>query len=153
MQSIIWQGGHYGLYLHFACSQHAHVGLLLSSFKVLIMQKRMDRYTRLGTTLYIMLWGLAFLLPFIMQCYEVMSGYSPGFNTTKIARGMLLATAFLVLFLVNNFVLLPKLFVRRRKPLYFVAVIALLALIWFAVPNPHHPHPPGIEFRLSLIHI
>lgn len=114
------------------------------------MKKVLDRYSRLKLSLYAVAWTLAFTLPFIMQAYEVSSGYRSSFEWTRVRTGEVLVMSFFVLFLVNNFVLLPKLFMQRRKTLYFMAVVFALVVLWMALPVPHRPprpRPSGLELR------
>ncbi|MCF0219709.1 MAG: histidine kinase [Muribaculaceae bacterium] len=132
------------------------------------MQK-CDKYSRLELTIYIVSWGVAFCLPLLMQTYDVLSGHVPEFSGSEVLRSLRLLVPVFVIFLLNNFVLLPRLFWNSHKVWYFAVLVAIIVVMWWlnAPPQGHmhqHAHPgmspgaPGLAppppidmFRLTSI--
>lgn len=71
---------------------------------------------------------------------------------SDVLRSWLGVMPFLLLFLVNHFLLIPFLFFRNKKPLYFIAALSLVLAFSFSSyfsdkisPNPHPKPMPGMH--------
>lgn len=110
-----------------------------------------ERYAWNERLVYIAAWILIFNIPWLTHLYS--------FHTVEL-RGMLWSMVtllpFFAIFLVNNFVLLPRLFIPGRKLAYVAAVLAMLVLLWIFVSPPpprggHHGPPPGMVRMFNTI--
>lgn len=89
--------------------------------------------------IYCVIWLLIMLLPVCMQCYEMASGRRVAMNWHAVWFTWRHILPFLALFLLNDLVLLPRLFLRNRRKLYVVALIAAIAACLWALPLPSPP--------------
>ena len=102
-----------------------------------------DKYTRLELTIYCVCWAIVFCVPLIAQSYSVLIGEASGYRWSSIMRHWGIMAPIFLLFVINNWVLLPQLFWKKRNVLYFLALICLFALLW----HYNAPHPPHIEIN------
>lgn len=100
------------------------------------------KYTRLEGLFYAISWAVILGLPVVTQLYEVYSGQLASFRWGRMTHGYTVIGSIFALFLVNNFVLLPRLFWKGRRWLYVAAVAAAVAALWLVLPRPPHPGPP-----------
>jgi hypothetical protein len=86
--------------------------------------------------LYAVIWALVFSVPYFS---ERSSGH---INWNEVARNWTHILSYLVIFLINVYVLVPLLLLKKRYPSYFVSVTALILLI-IALPLLLQPalHP------------
>lgn len=130
------------------------------------------RDRKLESWVYAGLWVLAVGLYLL----DVMSNRAqmsrPLFDAGVLARMARTVLPFLALFLVNNILLIPKLLLKNRLALYFVATVGALAVMWcyqysdfsrmaemfprhHPGPNPHMrpliPMPLFLDFTYSLL--
>ncbi|MCF0202221.1 MAG: histidine kinase [Bacteroidaceae bacterium] len=100
-----------------------------------------DKYTRLELTIYAVGWTIVFCLPLLMQTFEVLSGESYGYRWDRIVRSIQMLMPMLLLFVLHDTVLLPHLFLKRKKGLYFLTLAVAFVLLWYIqeppMPNPH----------------
>lgn len=121
--------------------------------------RRSHKYENLT---YLVLWLLVVAIGLI----DTMRGRSvdglPPFDLYVMLRLLKSFAPFFILFIVNNWVLLPRLLFRNRFPQYFIALAFLLALIWAwqYCSFMHHveemmrnnpPRPPHMHRPRSLI--
>lgn len=114
----------------------------------------MLRRPKLETVIYFVLWVIVTLL-YLLGIMRSRSYSSQTLLDWPIVGHMLeVMTTFLVLFLVNNLVLIPKLLLRNRMMLYLGAATALVLIVWgvqtwqfLGDASRHVPHsvkmPPG----------
>lgn len=109
-----------------------------------------DRYKLLELTIYFVSWLIIFLLPHFYQMYGLVFGELDSMNWQTVMTHWKVVTPMFLLFCLNNYVLLPKLFLKRRKTLYFLVVISLLAFLWYIQENmqEHHVAAPFDVFHL-----
>ena len=102
-----------------------------------------DNYSTLELKIYIVGWSIIFCFPMMMQTYDVMSGELSEFRWDMVLMNMQPLLPILLLFLLNNYVLLPRLFLQRHKLWYLLAILGILIVMWYAqVPPSHHDHAP-----------
>ena len=110
-----------------------------------------DKYSRLEDAIYAAAWVVIFSLPLLSEAYEVWSGRADVFEWRAILHAIRNIAPFLLLFLLNNWCLLPHLFWKKRKACYFAVLACLFALMWSIQTPPAHPHfdpttmPPEFE--------
>ena len=113
-----------------------------------------DKYKRLELAIYLVCWIIVFCIPLITQTYALLTGETTDFQWKVIMRHFDMMMPILVLFVLNNSVLLPLLFWKRHKVLYFIAVTGALIALWFVQGPPRHrPQepvgPPQIELTID----
>lgn len=118
-----------------------------------------DKYSRLEILIYATCWLLIFILPFAVETYDVMSGNRERFNIMPILGTEWILFPIFLLFLLNNFVLLPELFFKDRKVWYFAVLIVCFVVLWWLQdrPEPRHlgprpemaPGPPIDMFHIT----
>lgn len=77
------------------------------------------------------MWGLvaAFYLLNVIRARSV-SGEQPLFEWGMAVRAFVALVPFVALFIVNNCILIPRLLLRGRFALYFIAAVAAIFLVW-----------------------
>ena len=102
-----------------------------------------DKYSRLENTIYIVCWTIVFCIPIVSQIINIHSGENSSIQWEFVVRGYQFLIPIFLLFLINNFVLLPKLFWKDRKIWYCAVIVILLGLLWFIQqpPRPEHLEP------------
>lgn len=109
----------------------------------------MKKAIRLENLVYITLWGMLFAAPVLSLYVRSASMEGVTFEWTDVLMIWRQFGAYLLLFLVHNFLLAPMLVVRRRRVVYFSAVTVVIAL--FAVyqcnTRPAVPEKPMMELR------
>ena len=108
-----------------------------------------DKYSRLELTIYVFSWVFAFSLPVLLQVYDVLSGDIPEFHWDEVLRSLNLLLPGFLIFLLNNYVLLPRLFWGHKKVWYFVILIAILVAVWCLHTPPHGPMHGPVPPELS----
>ena len=74
---------------------------------------------------YIVVWGLVALLPLLSNLSAYITGASDSIEWGKAVRRWCELVPFLLLFIVNDRLLIPRLFYRGRVPVYVVTAIVL----------------------------
>ena len=99
-----------------------------------------DKHSKLENSIYIVCWTIVLCIPIVSQIIDVHSGEISSVQWGEVFKGYRDLAPIFLLFVINNFVLLPKLFWKDRKILYFAILLAMLALLWFiqVPPEPHH---------------
>lgn len=119
-----------------------------------------DKYSRLELTIYVVSWVIVFCLPFLLQTYDVLSGEKTGYQWDRLLSNMQTLMLVLLLFVLNNWVLLPHLFWKRRKAWYFIVIISVLAVMWYIqeppkplrFDGPMGPHNLELEMPRPALH-
>ena len=117
---------------------------LKEAFKWLYLQKKTEAMTaeqiktplsdtrrRAESVCYVVMWGLvaAFYLLNVIRARSV-SGEQPLFEWGMAVRAFVALVPFVALFIVNNCILIPRLLLRGRFALYFIAAVAAIFLVW-----------------------
>ena len=102
-------------------------------------------------TTYAVVWAVVFSIPFLVQTYDLLAGEVQHFDWHKVTMGLRSIVPVFLLFVLNNYVLLPKLFWQHRKVLYFLSLALLLALMWCLQESPS-PHPLMDEMPVHMPH-
>lgn len=117
---------------------------LKEAFKWLYLQKKTEAMTaeqiktplsdtrrRAESVCYVVMWGLvaAFYLLNVIRARSV-SGEQPLFERGMAVRAFVALVPFVALFIVNNCILIPRLLLRGRFALYFIAAVAAIFLVW-----------------------
>lgn len=118
------------------------------------------------TLCYIVMWCLVFAF-FILNGISESIDLGRPVTLQHLIRGIIRTFGtFMVLFIINNFLLIPGLLLRNRYVPYFIATTGLLVLIWLwqyynfnmfvhhcidhPGPPPDKPHVPLVAFPLFL---
>lgn len=117
---------------------------LKEAFKWLYLQKKTEAMTaeqiktplsdtrrRAESVCYVVMWGLvaAFYLLNVIRARSV-NGEQPLFEWGMAVRAFVALVPFVALFIVNNCILIPRLLLRGRFALYFIAAVAAIFLVW-----------------------
>lgn len=117
---------------------------LKEAFKWLYLQKKTEAMTaeqiktplsdtrrRAESVCYVVMWSLvaAFYLLNVIRARSV-SGEQPLFERGMAVRAFVALVPFVALFIVNNCILIPRLLLRGRFALYFIAAVAAIFLVW-----------------------
>lgn len=134
--------------------------------------KKISKQALLEQIVYLIIWILIGFAP-IVSAY---SSQDPSAGHTEVWKDILqswiVIGPFFVLFLLNNFILIPKLFLRKNYLLYAICIISTLFILFKIVPecvlfyqlsenrqeifipnpemdmhNGRHPHPEGPDRR------
>lgn len=97
-------------------------------------------YRRVERTVYVALWGALCAIPVIIQGYEYLSGVDSEFEMNKVVKAWLAFLPFLILFWVHDLLLLPMLMRKRRKWLYALLTIGVIAGMMAILDMPHRTH-------------
>lgn len=101
--------------------------------------------------LYIVAWIIAFISPVIAE--SIYHGTGLSFHWRDVAEWWLGMIPFVLLFLVNNFVLIPRFLFSNNNRTYFILLFILLLTFWvfeflsFRDIPPPPPSPSSIEHR------
>lgn len=106
-----------------------------------------DKYKYLELTLYVVSWVIIFLFPFFSNIYRTFFGDTEEIHWEPVFHHLKTTLPMFLVFCLNNYVLLPQLFLKRRKIWYFLVIIGLLTLLWYIQepPRPLHPHSQEME--------
>lgn len=93
---------------------------------------------------YIGLWFVMFLTPVLTQ-YSRSHNSGIDFNWNEIFNIWKVYAAYLVVFLIHNFMLAPILIHRHKKMMYFASTLCLVGvfIVYHCSRRPDLPHPPG----------
>ena len=105
--------------------------------------KWMEQQSKYENTLYAVLWGILFAAPVMSLYFRTMSNGELTFNWHEVFVVWRLFLAYLVIFLIHNFILAPILIYRQRRWLYAVSTAAILAvfIVWQCNSRPEPPRP------------
>ncbi|MDO4164219.1 MAG: histidine kinase [Bacteroides sp.] len=90
--------------------------------------------------IYIVAWGCILLFPVVNACFGYLSGKIPEISWANIGAMYLDISPFVFLFLVSNYWLAPRLFMRKKIVAYVLSVI-LLSMLTFYVTSRLFPDP------------
>lgn len=104
-----------------------------------------DKYTRLEYIIYLIAILINVMSPFVMMLYEyVTNEYIQQYNWSIPLRTVCYTIPCLLIFLLNDQVLLPFLFMRGYRVLYFSVIPVILILVWcFSEPPRVMPPMPS----------
>lgn len=113
-----------------------------------------DKYTRLEYIVYAVVIAIIFITPFVIQLYEYVSDANvPHYMWSRPVHSVVRMLPFLALFILNDVILLPLLFLRGYKSLYFSVVPIILILVWCFSGTPNFEadhHRPPLDMLESL---
>ncbi|MCF0180403.1 MAG: sensor histidine kinase [Bacteroidales bacterium] len=101
---------------------------------------KVDKYSRLENTIYIVCWTIVFCIPIVSQIIDIHSGEYNAVQWKHVVMGYQALVPIFLLFLINNFVLLPKLFWKDKKIWYCVVIVGLFVLLWLIQEPPRPKH-------------
>ncbi len=79
--------------------------------------------------IYVAVWGIVFLFPVVNVLFATLSGRTPEVHWTGILYFWLEILPFFLLFLLNDRVLVPRLFFRQKTVAYFVSAILITVVV------------------------
>lgn len=101
-----------------------------------------DKYTRLEYIIYLIAILINVISPFVMMLYEyVTNEYIQQYNWSIPLRTVCYTIPCLLIFLLNDQILLPYLFMRGYRVLYFSVIPIILILVW-CLSEPPRVMPP-----------
>lgn len=108
-----------------------------------------DKYLRLERLIYLIVGLVILMTPFVMRLYEyVTDEYTQEYDWNIPFRGLCFMFPFVLIFLINDLVLLPLLFLRERKIIYFSVIPLFCILVWCISEPPRNIRPenqPPVE--------
>ena len=113
--------------------------------------KRLRKQQLLEQSIYGAIWTVIFLLPLIGGYFAVNGGLEREESRAVIHDSWLTILPFFVLFLLNNYVLVPYFLFRKRYWPYIISVVFLIAISCLIAPAPSMERFPG-KFRHEKIH-
>lgn len=101
--------------------------LLIYEGLIVFLKQRMNKLTHnrislAQVSLTILVWLLLFSTPFLV------GDYSNGINWNLISKVWKEYSVLFLIFLINRFVLIPKLFFQGKRRLYFISIISIILL-------------------------
>lgn len=111
-----------------------------------------DKFARNEHLVYLIAWIVIFTIPWLTNLYA-----SGTIEWRRVLIGSAHLLPFLVIFVINDLVLMPRLFLNGHRIAYSLAVITILIVIWFGInpsPHPHYGHgnipkPPVEMFHVT----
>lgn len=92
------------------------------------------------------IWTVVFVCPLLLQYYiYTTEGIAPDWHETK--RTYVILLAFLVLFLIHQYMLIPLLYARKRYSMYAIAVVVMLSGFAMFTRNAPHDRHHGMPRR------
>ena len=113
--------------------------------------KRLRKQQLLEQSIYGAIWTVIFLLPLIGGYFAVNGGLEREESRAVSHDSWLTILPFFVLFLLNNYVLVPYFLFRKRYWPYIISVVFLIAISCLIAPAPSMERFPG-KFRHEKIH-
>lgn len=122
-----------------------------------------DKYSRLELAIYTVGWIILLSFPILTQSYDVLTGKLDAFHWGPILKTLELTLPILIMFVINDRLLLPLLFFGRRNKIWYVtAIVGLFVILWcIQTPPPLHHHdaeeiarrrPPTVDmFHIVLL--
>ena len=107
------------------------------------MNKLRGKVQHTEHTIYIVVWILIFVSPLLVQLYDLLAGVDTAYEWGKVVMIWVSMIPFLISFLLNDLVLLPKLLAEGKRSIYLISVAALIAVA--AIVTPTTPGPPKPE--------
>lgn len=99
------------------------------------MKKGERRQTVLENLIYLIIWFTLFSAPVLDQYYN----QEHSFNWSDILRAWKILAPFFSLFILNNYILTPFLFIRKRFWLYIVFILGSIGLVYLLSSQPAFP--------------
>ncbi|MGL5014870.1 MAG: sensor histidine kinase [Bacteroidales bacterium] len=100
--------------------------------------------------IYIMAWVIVFLFPLADNLIDFLTDSVETMRWSEILRSWKETLPFFLLFLLNNQILLPHLFLKKKITIYIIsATICSLLFVSVSTLISHNQPPPKIEFRGS----
>ena len=94
--------------------------------------------------IYFLIWAFVFSVPYFSE------RSSGDINWNEVIRNWLHVFGFLVIFLVNVYVLVPRLLLKKKYRYYFVSIsVLILVIVAINILPPRLPHQPGSETDAS----
>jgi len=106
----------------------------MGSGQDIISNRRVER------TVYVALWCVVCAIPLVIQVYEYLSGVDSEFEMNKVVKAWIAFLPFFVLFWVHDLLLMPLLMRRRRKWLYTLLTVGVIAGMMVIMDLPHRTH-------------
>lgn len=101
--------------------------------------KHINKRQLFEQVIYLVIWSIVFLAPLIAG-YASSFSLMRTFNWHAIRMGWFLMLPFFLLFLINNYYLLPKLLLQKKHVTYTWVLVAIIALLFWIYPSVKHPH-------------
>lgn len=108
--------------------------------------KRINRQHLPEQVIYLVIWLIVFLVPLVGDYYNAATSAKVTFNWSFIRVAWLMMLSFLLLFVANNYLLVPYLLFRKKYVAYVSSLLVIIVLL-FGI-YPHFAHPPyGNRFK------
>ena len=116
--------------------------------------KWMEQQSKYENAFYAVLWGILFAAPVMNLYFRTMSDASLTFNWHEVFIAWRQYTAYLVIFLIHNFILAPILIYRQRRWRYAVTTTAILAafIVWQCNSRPKRFHQEKTGHQMERFH-
>lgn len=100
------------------------------------MKNKVHRQHILENLIYALIWIIVFTAPVFRNNDENV------FSWKDVTREWIALLPFLVIFCINNYVLIPYLLTRKRMWWYFIITIGMVFMIFTNLPHPRHQNVP-----------
>ena len=91
------------------------------------------KQSRLENVIYLIVWGLLFLAPLLVSYERMVHSSGMQFDWTEVFVIWRILSFYFVLFIIHNFLLVPLLFHKRKRYLYFFISTIVLSLLTICV--------------------
>ena len=104
-----------------------------------------ERHGLTEPMIYLAMWLMMLLVPFGRQLFDVLNGIDNEFSWSDVGKELVNIVPFLVLFLLNNCIFVPRLLMRQRAKRYILAIaVATVVIMVIATEiDPIRPDATG----------
>lgn len=94
---------------------------------------------------YLVMWLMMILVPFGRQLFDVFNGVDSEFSWSDVGKELVNILPFLLLFLLNNCIFVPRLLVRQRGKRYVAALAATTFVLMYVATEIDPIRPDNID--------
>ncbi len=110
------------------------------------VMRRINRQHLPEQVIYLVIWLIVFFVPIVGDYYNTATGTKVSFSWNFIRMAWLMMLPFLLLFVANNYLLVPYLLFRKKYVAYVSSLLAIIVLLFGIYPYLAHP-PYGDRFK------
>ncbi|MDR1003661.1 MAG: histidine kinase [Prevotellaceae bacterium] len=92
-----------------------------------------DKRHLLEAIVYIVVWIIVFFVPVVYNLFDYLADNIDDFRWNEVFQVWMNVLPFFLLFLLNNFVLIPRLFMRQKVTLYILTTILVTAALFWSI--------------------
>lgn len=108
--------------------------------------RRINRQHLPEQVIYLVIWLIVFLVPIVGDYYNAATSTKVTFNGSFVRVAWLMMLPFLLLFVANNYLLVPYLLFRKKYVAYVSSLLVIIVLLFGIYPHLAHP-PYGNRFK------